>query len=56
MGLASLALVQSNESTRAGTHFDWHSGAVEAEREEAALSFQRLVAHCKLQHRAHVTH
>lgn len=56
MGFASLALVQSKERTRASTHFDWHSGAVEAEWEEASLSFQGLVTNCKLQHKTHFTH
>lgn len=33
----------------AGTYFDWHAGAVEAEGEEAPLSSQSLVTNGKLQ-------
>lgn len=47
--LGVFALLQSEGSKGAGTYFDWHAGAVEAEGEEALLSSQSLVTDGKLQ-------
>lgn len=49
LALGFLALLHLEGSKEADTHFDWHAGAVEAEGEEALLSFQSLVANSKLQ-------